>query len=591
MTTDNNQQPETPTTRPSMEELSSDDTPLRERLMASIRSVRQALALAGILTLAAGIIIWIFIRDLATSSYILMAAGLVILIIDGLISFQTVRYAVFGRRGRYGLNTAIILIAFIAIAGVMNYLLFWATERPDPAGWLRIDTTATKQFIVSDATLNTLENLREPIRITAFFRSNTPQRLAAWRQTEDLLREFRRRSTAQDLSFRLIDPELEPNIATEYNVNQFPSIAIEAIESRRTEVIPGLNPNNGPDVFSEQDIITGLLVVNQLRQKNVMFISGHSGRDVTDISTGEEGYGLAADALRRENYQIGNGTLQELAGLLAATENNQRPAVLIFTGPLQDMTEGEELILLDYVRNGGNILMTLEPDMAPDSFKGFLSRYGVAVGQGTVLDTASYVAPNPRFLQIKNSNSQLPPHQITEEFDVLYMPGTTHFSYAIEPDTIPLTDEGIPYVRQELVAVSTLQSWAETEEDGFSYDIDIDAPGPLPVAVTVDAVAEIGGSPRRQTDGQLITTNMVLIGDTDFASNAYFGSARNGDLFINAVNWLAKDFELITLRPKQSSFRELVLTDSERDFIRWSGWLLMPLLVGLAGIFAWWRRR
>ena len=84
---------------------------------------------------------------------------------------------------------------------------------------------------------------------------------------------------------------------------------------------------------------------------------------------------------------------------------------------------------------------------------------------------------------------------------------------------------------------------------------------------------------------------MVLIGDADFASNAYFGSARNGDLFVNSVNYLADDYELISMRPKQTAFRELVLTESERNFVRWSGWLLMPILIAFAGIWAWWRRR
>jgi ABC-type uncharacterized transport system involved in gliding motility auxiliary subunit len=236
------------------------------------------------------------------------------------------------------------------------------------------------------------------------------------------------------------------------------------------------------------------------------------------------------------------------------------------------------------------MLMMFEPDATPDSFKGFLTRYGVGVGVGTVVDTASYVAPNPTFLQIKNTNSQLPQHPLTEDFDVLYMPGSTYYLYSIDPQTIPITDDGIPYVRQELVAISTLNSWSEADVEDINFDLNVDQSGPLPVVVSLEAVAEIGGSPRT-VDDQLVTTRMVLIGDTDFASNAYFGSARNGDLFVNSVNYLADDYELITLRPKQTAFRELVLTDSERNFVRWSGWLLMPFLIALAGIWAWWRRR
>ena len=92
-------------------------------------------------------------------------------------------------------------------------------------------------------------------------------------------------------------------------------------------------------------------------------------------------------------------------------------------------------------------------------------------------------------------------------------------------------------------------------------------------------------------DGTIAQTSIVVVGDTDFASNKYSGSAKNSDLFINSINWLAKDFELISIRPKTQAYRELVLTKSERDFIRWSGWLLMPTLVTLGGFISWWRRR
>ena len=286
MTLQDNEQPEIPESRPTMDEL-RDETPLRERIVASARSIRQALAIAGVLTLVLGVLIWIFVRDLDNYAYIVMGIGLLVLVVDAAISLDAVRFAVFGRRGRYGLNTAIVLIAFLAIAIVLNFVIYWALERPDPPGFLRVDTTSTKQFIVSDQTLNTLSNLREPIQVTAFFRRNTPKRQAAWRATEDLLSEFRRRSTEQPLTFRLVDPELEPNVAVEYGVTHFPSLAIEALESRRTEVVPGLNPNDGSNVFAEQDIITGLLVVNQIKQKTVVFISGHAVRDVSDSTRGE----------------------------------------------------------------------------------------------------------------------------------------------------------------------------------------------------------------------------------------------------------------------------------------------------------------
>jgi ABC-type uncharacterized transport system involved in gliding motility auxiliary subunit len=114
--------------------------------------------------------------------------------------------------------------------------------------------------------------------------------------------------------------------------------------------------------------------------------------------------------------------------------------------------------------------------------------------------------------------------------------------------------------------------------------------GPLPLAVVVEAVGEVAGGV--YSDGeQVVTMNMIVIGDTDFATNNYFGSANNSDLFVNAVNYLSKDYELISIRAKTDANRQLFLTKNERDFVRWSGWLLMPSLISLFGFWTWWRRR
>ena len=124
----------------------------------------------------------------------------------------------------------------------------------------------------------------------------------------------------------------------------------------------------------------------------------------------------------------------------------------------------------------------------------------------------------------------------------------------------------------------------------MNFDIDSETPGPLPVAVAVEAVGELAGGIYSDGD-DLVSTNMIMIGDTDFASNNYFGSANNADLFVNAINYLAKDFELISIRAKTQADRQLFLTKNERDFVRWSGWLLMPTLISLFGFWTWWRRR
>ena len=146
MSTDHQNRPES---RPSPDSLRQ-KTPILVSLKNNTKSIRQALALAGVGAVVFGVLIWVFLRGLEGPAFIVAGTGFAILLIDAVISLATVRKAVFGRRGRYGLNTAIVFIVFVAIAIAINFTLHWAVDRPNPEGWLRIDTTATKQFLLEE---------------------------------------------------------------------------------------------------------------------------------------------------------------------------------------------------------------------------------------------------------------------------------------------------------------------------------------------------------------------------------------------------------------------------------------------------------
>ena len=195
-------------------------------LQSNIRSIRVLLLVAGGGASALGIIVWIFIRDLSSPGLLVLAIGAVMLAIAGGLSWREIGRTVFGRRGRTGGYTIVATLLIVGIVVALNWLAFWMSNRADPAGWLRFDTTATKQFLLSDQTLAIIDDVDEPIRANAFFVTDTPRGAAAWQDTQDLLSEFQRRSGGQ-FEVRLIDPQLEPNLAVEFGVTGSPSIAIE----------------------------------------------------------------------------------------------------------------------------------------------------------------------------------------------------------------------------------------------------------------------------------------------------------------------------------------------------------------------------
>ena len=84
---------------------------------------------------------------------------------------------------------------------------------------------------------------------------------------------------------------------------------------------------------------------------------------------------------------------------------------------------------------------------------------------------------------------------------------------------------------------------------------------------------------------------LAVIGDSDFAANSYLGIQGNKDLFVNTVNWLAQQENLIAIRPKEASDRRVTLTAGQQSGIFWLALLLIPVAALGAGVYTWSRRR
>jgi ABC-type uncharacterized transport system involved in gliding motility auxiliary subunit len=87
-------------------------------------------------------------------------------------------------------------------------------------------------------------------------------------------------------------------------------------------------------------------------------------------------------------------------------------------------------------------------------------------------------------------------------------------------------------------------------------------------------------------------TRLVVVGDADFLSDDLTSQPiGNLDLFYNTVNWLSQSEERISVRPKDTTARQLFLSGEQSNLIAWSTIVFLPLLVLLGGGYVWWRRR
>ncbi len=88
-----------------------------------------------------------------------------------------------------------------------------------------------------------------------------------------------------------------------------------------------------------------------------------------------------------------------------------------------------------------------------------------------------------------------------------------------------------------------------------------------------------------------LTANLVVVGDSDYATNNFFNLYGNGDFFLNIASWLLAEENLIAIRPKQRKSSPMPLTQDQGNFAFVVGVGVIPSLMMLAGFRVWWKRR
>ncbi|NLA21567.1 MAG: hypothetical protein GX870_00855, partial [Candidatus Marinimicrobia bacterium] len=108
-----------------------------------------------------------------------------------------------------------------------------------------------------------------------------------------------------------------------------------------------------------------------------------------------------------------------------------------------------------------------------------------------------------------------------------------------------------------------------------------DLQGPLSIACA--ATIE---NPSGQREGRL-----VVVGDSDFASNAYFDNQANGDLFMNMISWLIADEDLIAIRPKNPEISTVNMTPAQTKTVMWLTVIILPAIAFGVAIMVYVRRK
>ncbi len=405
----------------------------------------------------------------------------------------------------------------------------------------RWDWTANSRWTPSPTMRAILASVRENVQVTAFFRGGTRGEAAS--RLRERLEIFRRRNP--NLEYRFVDPLAEPTEATAYGVAVDGTVVVEA--GTRREIVDGLD---------EADLAAALVRLLRTRDAIVAFVEGHGER--TPADDGPDGMAGAAHALREAGVTVTRTIL------LREEETRPTPHVLVLAGPRLDPQPEETDRLAAHLDGGGGLLVLIDPRELPN-LQGLLARYGVEAAADVVVDPSTRLYGADATVPVVTDYGA---HAVTEP---LRSPGVTPTFFPVARSLRYVPPEGTRH-RAEVLARTGPRSWGERAEtvgaEGPARRDEEEAAGPLTLALALENAA--GG-------------RLIVVGDSDFASNANLGLSGNGVFLARAVEWLAGEQEDVPV-PPPSGPTPLLLTEAQLLARVTIPALALPILtLGLAG--------
>jgi len=423
---------------------------------------------------------------------------------------------------------------------------------------LRVDLSPGSRFTLSDHALKVLRALDQPLKITAFIRTEDPRNPIL----KDLLWQAAHETTYID--YTVLDINKNPALATQLGVAAYGAVVVESKTQRRDFSNP-----------SETQLVSAILRVTQ-PPKTVVAVTGHGECDLQS-SARRNGCSAMRTAISQEFYDIRPMTL--VGGRRIPSELS----VLLIVGPRSDFLDEELAALRDYLDRGGKLLLLIDPYQAP-KLVALMAEYGLAIGDDVVLDPENRLAGGEfTSLVVRERNDQ----QLLTR--TLESPPLFSGVRSVIGRSDPETGRDAAY----LLGTGPT-SWASydrgvlkgTSEPRFVAGRDRN--GPIRVGAEVTEPA-----PRPEDPNSGARTRIIAYGDSDFVTNRFLDYLGNKDLLLNSLNWLAQEDTLLAARPqlRKPAVNQLFISEAQAATVFTRSVIVLPaVFIGVGVLMLAWRR-
>jgi ABC-type uncharacterized transport system len=492
--------------------------------------------------------------------------GVVGMVLWAVMSPRDFRAFVSGRQARYS-TTAIFGALLLVGSVVFTYVVLQRAV-------ITLDMTEGQRYSISNETRAVLRRVSQPIQITGFYSARALQQ----REVDDPFFRLYEIETNGLVQREYIDPNEQPALAQKFNVTVDSEVYISYLTADGTVDFNTVArvPRSGTQERDLTEAISRLLISGSL---TVYFDQSHGELDPLDNAP--QGLSGINNGIRESGlitYPLSILELSQAAGDIPGDAS-----ALILARPTTDFADGEIAVIDRYLQRGGSlfimtdVLFNQDAFLKQDSrFNQFLwEKYGLRALDAVVVDPASYSETELNVV----SAAIFPENDIARRLDQNNAPTLFKIARAVEASTTPPADT--PNGR---VIMSSPQSYGETnlkslgETNTFQFDAGQDIQGPLTTVVWAN---------NRKTGAKIL-----LIGDSDFATNSVVEQIGNGILFTDGLAWLTGFGDQINFAPKayRSGTPVIFISAQQLDGIAFITVILMPGLMLAAGIGIWLRR-
>lgn len=437
---------------------------------------------------------------------------------------------------------------FEALLLLITLVLVFMVMAPFQHRW---DLTQEKIYSLPRATTGVLRDLKgQRVDALLFFSKDDPMRQGM----EIFLQECQRYHP--QFQYNFYDPNRRPAIATKYDVTQSRTVILVSQGREERLVTP-----------TEEDFTNAFFRLRYPQDVLACFVMGHGELDLLS----QEPDGFSKYRLMLEGYNA------KPRGIVLLRDHVPDACqVVVLGGPHFELSSEELGDLKNAFDRGKGLLLLLDPmdSGTGNAFITFAKQFGVALGKNVIVDKMSRVVGGDFLMPVVN-------RYVTDHPVVRGIQKATFFPLlrSVQPSTdIPPGLEVTP------LAMTMDGSWAESDlpnlENGKAeFDVQTDIAGPLPLVVAVERKKPVSAikvsDPTKEEKASSPGGRMIIVGDSDFLSNAYLELSANKAFGLNIIRWLARDDRFIDVRRPEISFNPLILSEGKR----------MELLITILGAY------